>query len=61
MEALIDIQAEDGGWRPFWASESDPGYTLLAIKTLVLSRAIKRDALQSRVGELAAESGSGPL
>lgn len=56
LEALIDIQSEDGGWRPFWASGSDPGYTLLAVKVLVLSGAIKQEALQSRVKELAMES-----
>jgi hypothetical protein len=37
MEALIDIQCQDGGWRPFWAEESSPSYTVLAIKVLVLS------------------------
>ena len=37
MEALIDIQHEDGGWRPFWSEESSPVYTALAVKVLILS------------------------
>jgi hypothetical protein len=35
MEALIDAQGEDGGWQPFWADESSPVYTALAVKVLV--------------------------
>jgi hypothetical protein len=45
MEALIDLQREDGGWRPFWAEESDPVYTLLAIKGLVLAGMLARGGL----------------
>jgi len=37
MEALVDIQREDGGWRPFWAEESSPVYTVLAVRVLILS------------------------
>lgn len=46
METLIDIQLEDGGWRPFWAEESSLAYTLLAVKVLILSGAIAREDLQ---------------
>ncbi len=49
MEALIEIQCEDGGWRPFWAEESDPGYTLLAVKVLVLTGAMSRGDFQATV------------
>jgi hypothetical protein len=45
MEVLIDLQREDGGWRPFWAKESDPAYTLLAIKGLVLAGMLARGGL----------------
>ncbi|MBN1452897.1 MAG: terpene cyclase/mutase family protein [Anaerolineales bacterium] len=37
MEALIDIQCQDGGWCPFWAQESSPVYSVLALKVLLLS------------------------
>lgn len=29
MNALIDIQNSDGGWRPFWSEESSPTYTFI--------------------------------
>jgi hypothetical protein len=47
MEALVAIQRRDGGWRPFWAEESCPVYTVLAVKTLVLSGALAREDLQA--------------
>ena len=49
MEALVDIQQEDGGWRPFWTKESSPIYTCLAVKTLVLSRMFARKDLEADV------------
>jgi hypothetical protein len=49
MEALIEIQREDGGWRPFWSEESSPVYTALAVKVLVLSRMLARDDLEDAV------------
>ena len=49
MEALVDIQQEDGGWRPFWTEESSPIYTCLAVKTLVLSRMFARKDLEADV------------
>jgi len=45
MEALIDIQREDGGWRPFWSEKSSPVYTALAVKVLVLSGVLAREDL----------------
>lgn len=51
MEALLDLQRDDGGWRPFWAAESSPVYTAVALKTLVLSGALAREELQPRVQE----------
>lgn len=49
MKALIDIQREDGGWRPFFAEESSPVYTLLAVKVLILSGMLVREALEDVV------------
>jgi hypothetical protein len=49
MEALIGIQREDGGWRPFWSEESSPVYTALAVKVLVLSGMLARDDLEGAV------------
>ena len=49
MEALIAIQAQDGGWRPFWAEESSAIYTVLAIKVLVLSGMLTRKNLDAGV------------
>jgi hypothetical protein len=49
MEALIDIQGGDGGWRPFFADQSSPRYTALAVRTLVLSGMIERQDLRPYV------------
>jgi len=49
MEALLEIQREDGGWRPFFAAESSPVYTVLAIKVLVLSGMLARESLEAGV------------
>ncbi|MFQ6090915.1 MAG: hypothetical protein ACE5LD_05700, partial [Candidatus Bipolaricaulia bacterium] len=48
MEALIDIQVEDGGWRPFFAEEGSPVYTAIAVKALVLSGMLAREDLESQ-------------
>jgi hypothetical protein len=49
MEILVGIQREDGGWRPFWAAESSPVYTVLAVKVLVLSGMLSREDLEANV------------
>jgi hypothetical protein len=49
MEALIDIQREDGGWRPFFARESSPLYTALAVRALILSGMLRREDLEPYV------------
>jgi hypothetical protein len=49
MEALIDIQHQDGGWRPFWVEESSPLYTLLAVRALILSGMLTREDLEANV------------
>jgi hypothetical protein len=54
MEALVGIQREDGGWHPFFAEESSPVYTLLALKALILSGALGREGLESKVRAYAA-------
>jgi len=46
METLMDIQREDGGWRPFFAEESSPRYTALAVRVLVLSGMLEREDLE---------------
>jgi hypothetical protein len=43
MAKLIDIQREDGGWRPFFAAASSPVYTALAVKVLILSGMVPRE------------------
>ncbi len=41
MEMLIAVQGEDGGWTPFWAEESSPVYTALAVRVLILTGALQ--------------------
>jgi hypothetical protein len=54
LEALVAIQREDGGWRPFWEEESSPLYTVLAIEALALGGAIAREDLRHMVDVYAA-------
>jgi hypothetical protein len=49
MEALVDIQREDGGWRPFFAEESSPVYTFLAVKVLILGGMLAQEELEADV------------
>jgi hypothetical protein len=49
MEALMEIQQDDGDWRPFFAEESSPVYTLLAVKVLILSRMLDREDLKAQI------------
>ena len=45
LEVLLEIQGQDGGWRPFFQEASSPLYTVLAVEVLVLSGAIPREDL----------------
>jgi hypothetical protein len=49
LEVLVEIQGQDGGWRPFFSEESSPLYTVLAVEVLVLSGAIPREDLIDQV------------
>ncbi len=49
MEALIKLQNADGGWTPFWSDVSSPGYTVIALKVLVLSRKLVRESMAEDV------------
>ena len=53
MEALIEIQREDGGWHPFWSEESSPVYTALAVKVLVLSGMLAREDFKAAINAYA--------
>lgn len=45
LGVLVDIQGQDGGWRPFFSEASSPVYTALAAKMLVLGGATCREDL----------------
>ena len=49
MEALIEIQQDDGGWSPFWTEASSPTYTVLAVKSLALTGLLERKDLKPHV------------
>lgn len=49
VEAVVDIQRRDGGWRPFWMEESDPGHTVRTVRALVWVGALEREELSEMV------------
>lgn len=49
LEALVEIQQADGGWRSFWSKESGPLYTALAVRVLMLSGAVSGDTLKEGI------------
>jgi len=49
VEEIINIQNLDGGWNPFWQNESDPIYTVLAVKLLILLDLIDKDEIRNYV------------
>lgn len=49
VEAIVDIQRRDGGWRPFWQEESDPFYTSYTLRALVWVGALEREELAEMV------------
>jgi len=48
MVRLIDIQRDDGGWRPFWKDVSCPMQTVVALKVLAGTGAIPSEPLAVR-------------
>jgi prenyltransferase beta subunit len=48
-KAIINIQREDGGWRPFWSEESDPLYTGLVIKIFFWIGALQKTKIKSMI------------
>jgi hypothetical protein len=48
MDALIQIQREDGGWRPFWSDASSPQYTVIAVRALILSGMLCREDMAAQ-------------
>jgi hypothetical protein len=49
VKAIIQIQREDGGWRPFWSEESDPTYTGLVIKIFFWIGALQKEKVKSMI------------
>lgn len=47
LEEIIEIQREDGGFRPFWSRRSDPLYTGLVLKILLWTGAMKKGKIKS--------------
>jgi hypothetical protein len=51
LEAIIEIQREDGGFRPFWSRRSDPLYTAIVLKILLWTGAMKKGRIKSMMDE----------
>ena len=49
VEEIINIQNQDGGWNPFWQKESDPTYTVLALKLLVLLELVAKEEIRNYI------------
>ena len=49
IEAIITIQREDGGFRPFWSKKSDPLYTGLVLKIFLWVGAMGKGKIKSMI------------
>ncbi|MGB2770153.1 MAG: prenyltransferase/squalene oxidase repeat-containing protein [Candidatus Zixiibacteriota bacterium] len=49
LEGIIEIQREDGGFRPYWSKESDPLYTAIVLKIFLWVGAMKKKEIKSGV------------
>ena len=49
LEAIIAIQREDGGFRPFWLKKSDPLYAGLVLKILLWVGAMGKRKIKSMI------------
>jgi len=49
LEGIIEIQREDGGFRPYWSKESDPACTAIVMKIFLWVGAMKKKEIKSRI------------
>jgi len=49
VDAIITIQREDGGFRPFWSRKSDPLYTVIVLKIFLWTGAMGKRKIKSMI------------
>jgi prenyltransferase beta subunit len=49
VQAILDVQRDDGGFRPFWLKGSDPLYAGLVLKIFLWVGAMKKKEIKSMV------------
>ncbi len=49
VEAIIAIQREDAGFRPYWMQESDPLYTGIVLKIFLWVKAMGKKKIKSMI------------
>jgi hypothetical protein len=49
LEGIIEIQREDGGFRPYWSKQSDPLYTTIVLRIFLWLGALKKKEIKTRV------------
>jgi hypothetical protein len=54
LRAIVEIQREDGGFRPFWSQESDPLYAGLVLKIFLWVGGLKKKEVASMIREVVA-------
>jgi hypothetical protein len=52
LRAIVEIQREDGGFRPFRSQESDPLYAALAVKIFLWVGGLKKKEVASMIREV---------
>ena len=57
LEAIIAIQREDGGFRPFWSKKSDPLHTGLVLKIFLWAGAMGKKKIKSMIQQIVFDSG----
>ena len=52
LEGIIQIQRDDGGFRPFWSQKSDPLYTSLVLKIFLWVGGMGKRKIKSMIQEV---------
>ncbi|UCB53400.1 MAG: hypothetical protein JSV10_04815 [Candidatus Zixiibacteriota bacterium] len=56
LEGIVEIQTEDGGFRPYWSKQSDPLYTGIVLKIFLWVGAMKKKEIKSAIEKVVVQT-----